>query len=86
MVHGIVLFESLRNCKRRNKGNFTLKSNSNNIMMCGELNNIFYVKDLERFTFYVKLIHDRIKAIRKYLITCFDTKSKCLRLDMERQI
>ena len=31
----IVLFTSLRNCKRRNKGNFTLKSNSNKIMLCG---------------------------------------------------
>ena len=31
----IVLFESLSNCKRRNKGNFTSKSNSNRIMLCG---------------------------------------------------
>ena len=31
----IVLFNSLRNSKRRNKGNFTSKSNSNEIMLCG---------------------------------------------------
>ena len=31
----IVLFKSLRNSKRRNKGNFTSKSNSNKIKMCG---------------------------------------------------
>ena len=31
----IVLFKSLRNSKRCNKGNFTLKSNSNKIMLCG---------------------------------------------------
>ena len=30
----IVLFKSLKNCKRRNKGTFKLKSNSNNIMLC----------------------------------------------------
>ena len=30
----IVLFKSLTHCKRRNKGNFTLKSNSNKIMLC----------------------------------------------------
>ena len=30
----IVFFMSLRNCKRRNKGNFMLKSNSNKIMLC----------------------------------------------------
>ena len=34
MFYKIVLFKSLRNCKRRNKGYFTLKSNSNNIMLC----------------------------------------------------
>ena len=28
------LFESLRNCKRCNKGNFMLKSNSNMKMLC----------------------------------------------------
>ena len=32
---GIVLFKSIRKCKRRNKGNFTSKSNSNKIMLCG---------------------------------------------------
>ena len=53
----ILLFKSLRNCTRCNKGNFTLKSNSNKIMLCGgegqhsELNNIFHVKDLIRFNF-----------------------------------
>ena len=31
----IVLFKSLRNCRRHKKGNFTLKSNSNDIMLCG---------------------------------------------------
>ena len=31
----IVFFKSLRNCKRRNKGIFTLKSNSNKIMLNG---------------------------------------------------
>ena len=32
---GIVLFKSLGKCKGLNKGNFTLKSNSNKIMLCG---------------------------------------------------
>ena len=31
----IVLFKSLRTSKRRNKGNFTSKSNSNKIKLCG---------------------------------------------------
>ena len=31
----IVLFKSLRNSKRRNKGNFTSKSKSNKIKLCG---------------------------------------------------
>ena len=31
----IVLFNSLRNSKRRNKGNFMSKSNSNKIKLCG---------------------------------------------------
>ena len=31
----IVLFKSLRNCERRNKGNFTLKSNLNKVMLYG---------------------------------------------------
>ena len=31
----IVLFKSPRNCKRCDKGNFTLKSNSNKIMLGG---------------------------------------------------
>ena len=31
----IVLFKSLRKSKRRNEGNFTLKSNWNKIMLCG---------------------------------------------------
>ena len=34
-VYNIVLFKSLRNSKRRNKGNVTLKSNSNKIKLCG---------------------------------------------------
>ena len=33
--HKIVLFKSLRNSKRHNKGNFMLKSNLNNIKLCG---------------------------------------------------
>ena len=33
-ISGIVLFKSLRNCKRRNKWNFTSKSNSNKIKLC----------------------------------------------------
>ena len=28
------LFRNFRNCKRRNKGNFTLKFNSNKMMLC----------------------------------------------------
>ena len=36
----IVLFKSLRNSKRRNKGNFTSKSNSNKIKLCGGGGNI----------------------------------------------
>ena len=31
----ILLFKSLRNSKKLNKGNFTSKSNSNKIMLCG---------------------------------------------------
>ena len=31
----IVLFKSLRNNKRRNKGNFTSESNLNKIKLCG---------------------------------------------------
>ena len=31
----IVLFKRLSNSKRRNKGNFTSKSNSNKIKLCG---------------------------------------------------
>ena len=30
----IVLFKSLRNCKKRNRGNITLKSNPNKMMLC----------------------------------------------------
>ena len=33
-------FKSLRNCKRRKKGNFTSKSNSIKTMLCGILSNI----------------------------------------------
>ena len=35
LVQLIVLFKSLRNSKRRNKENFTLKSNLNKIKLCG---------------------------------------------------
>ena len=31
----IVLFKALKNSKRRNKGNFMSKSNSNKIKLCG---------------------------------------------------
>ena len=31
----IIFFKLLRNCKRRNKGNFMLKSNLNKKMLCG---------------------------------------------------
>ena len=68
-----VLFKSPTNIRRRNKGNVTLKSNSNKIKLCNiifffififqvsfrflcELNNIFHIKCLKRFTFYVKSI------------------------------
>ena len=58
----IVLFKSIRNSKRRNKGNFTSKSTKKQdkvgwgwgtTLSCF---NIFHVKGLKRFTFYVKLI------------------------------
>ena len=35
MLNIIVLFKSFRNSKRRNKGNFMSKSNSNKIKLCG---------------------------------------------------
>ena len=34
-MHKNSTFKSLRHCKIRNKGNFTLKSNSNKIIFCG---------------------------------------------------
>ena len=34
LLKNIVLFKSIRNCKRRNKGNFTLKFNLNKIILC----------------------------------------------------
>ena len=34
-LYTIVLFKSLRNSERRNKGNFTSKSNSNKIKLLG---------------------------------------------------
>ena len=37
--------ESLRNCKRRNKGNFTLKSYSNKILLCGGRGQHYLVLD-----------------------------------------
>ena len=55
----LVLFESLRNCKRRNKGNFTSKSNLRfqrynffqvSVQFLVELNNIFQVKGLKIVT------------------------------------
>ena len=46
-----------------------------------ELNNIFHVKVLNIFTFCIKLIYDRRKALQeKYWVTWFDTKSNILRL------
>ena len=48
----IVLFKSLRNCKRCNKGNFMLKSNSNKKMLWGGWATLSCkLKDLKRFTF-----------------------------------
>ena len=35
LILRIVLFKSLRNIKRRNKGNFMSNSNSNMIKLCG---------------------------------------------------
>ena len=37
----IVLFKSFRNSKRRNNGNFTSKSNSNKIKLCGGQHYLF---------------------------------------------
>ena len=46
------VFMSLRKCKRRNKGNFTLKSNSNKIMVCGGSNILFLSRfKLDNFIF-----------------------------------
>ena len=39
----VVLFKSLRKCKRHNKGNFALKSNSNKRMLCGGEGQCFLV-------------------------------------------
>ena len=67
----IVLFKSLRNSKRRNKGNFTLKSNFKKIMLCGAtylvLNKISMKYFLRLFTIF-KLIkqyfrRERLKKI-----------------------
>ena len=62
--HTIVLFKSLRNSKRRNKGNFTSKSNSNKIKLCRGGGQHYLVK---RFNFHVKLIW-RTRKILSYLI------------------
>ena len=43
-----VLFKSIRNSKRRNKGNFTSKSNSNKIKLCGVWGQHYLV--LNKFT------------------------------------
>ena len=40
IIQVIVLFKALINSKRRNKGNFTSKSNSNKIKLCGGGGNI----------------------------------------------
>ena len=58
----IVLSKSLRNSKRRNKGNFTSKSNSNKINCVGmggniELNNIFLFNLSLRIIFRFRRIH-----------------------------
>ena len=71
-----VRFKSRRNCKRRNKVNSTLKSNWNKIIMSlynflSEINNIFHVKGLIIFTFYVKLIDDRRKTEQENIKSLF---------------
>ena len=44
----MVLFESLRNSKRRNKGNFTSKSNSNKIKLYEGGVSLFSIKKQKR--------------------------------------
>ena len=51
---GIVLFKSLRNSKRRKKGNFTSKSNSNKIKLCRGGGNIILFKiRFQRYNFII---------------------------------
>ena len=45
IMHKNSTFKSLRHCKIRNKGNFTLKSNSNKIMLCWGRGATFLVLD-----------------------------------------
>ena len=51
----IVLFKSLRNSKRHNKGNFMSKSNSNKIKLCGGGGNIIlFWKRFQRYNFFFR--------------------------------
>ena len=55
----IILFKSLRNCKRRNKRNFTLWSNSNKLMLCGGiLFQITYQRNNFIFLVSLQLLRD----------------------------
>ena len=47
-------FKSLRKCKRHNKENFALKSNSNEMMLCGGGDNIILFQS-NNFIFQVYL-------------------------------
>ena len=46
----IVLFKSLRNYKIRNKGYFTLRSNSNKIMLCRGGGQQYLIEPLDFYT------------------------------------
>ena len=50
----IVLFKSLKNCKRRNKRNFMFKFNSNKIMLCGGGEQYYFVQ-FQRKIFIFKI-------------------------------
>ena len=66
----MVLFKSLRNCKRLNKGNFMSKSNSNKIKFCGGwgqhyLKQYFPRKMLKKICFSCKI---KTRKILSHLI------------------
>ena len=57
----IVIFKVLRKCKRRNKGNFTLKFNSKKILMlCGHggKHDRFYKQDFNVIISYFRSIYN----------------------------